>query len=206
MMLESRKKKIEYFWMYYKIPFLIVVGVCVVVFYFGYAKLTEKEIAFQAILFDIHTDTSDTVLEEEFARKAGIDLKKEDVLISTTLLLTDATSNYAMTSQAKFYSLIGTEDLDVAMMPEENFVNYSKADAFLDLREVFTEEELAAFPALYTDESGKVIGVYGNDLPKIRELSGYEENTAVIGIVYNSRHVDTAREFFYYLLNEEDSQ
>lgn len=201
-MRESRKKKIEYFWMYYKIPFLIITGICAVVFYFGYAKLTEKEVGFQAILFDIHTDVTDAALEKEFAEYAGIDPKKEDVLISTSLLLSDAASDYAMTSQAKFYSLIGIKELDVGMMYEENFRNYAKADAFLDLREVFTEEELEAFPDLYLDESGKAIGIYGNGLPKIRELSGYEENTAVIGIIYNSQHVETARDFLYYLSNE----
>ena len=102
------KKKLEYFWMYYKIPFFVVLAVSVVFVYFLYAKLTEKEYGFNAILFDIHTDTAQQVIEKEYASYAGINVDKYEVLISTSLLLADGTSNYAMTSRSKFYSLIGT--------------------------------------------------------------------------------------------------
>ena len=101
------RKKLEYFWMYYKIPFLAVLGVCVVIVYFGYAKITEKEYAFNAILLDIHTNAQEEMLEEEFADYAGIDTKKYDVLISTSLLFSDSSSgNYAMTSLARLYTQI----------------------------------------------------------------------------------------------------
>ena len=110
------RKKLEYFWMYYKIPFLAVLGVCVVIVYFGYAKITEKEYAFNAILLDIHTNAQEEMLEEEFADYAGIDTKKYDVLISTSLLFSDSSSgNYAMTSLARLYTQIGTEELDVTV-------------------------------------------------------------------------------------------
>lgn len=199
------KKKLEYFWMYYKVHFLIGLGIFVFVTYFGYAKLTEKEIAFQALLFDIHTNVSEEYLEREFAFYTNTDLKNQDILIATSLLLADGTSNYAITSQSKFYALIGTQDLDAAMLLEENFINYSKANAFLDLRTIFSEEELQEFPELYTDSSGKVIGIYGNALPKIREIDGYSDSEAraVIGVIYNTRHLDMSRKFLEYLLMKE---
>lgn len=195
------KKKLEYFWMYYKIPFFVVLAVSVVFVYFLYAKLTEKEYGFNAILFDIHTDTAQQVIEKEYASYAGINVDKYEVLISTSLLLADGTSNYAMTSRSKFYSLIGTEDLDVAMMLEENFVSFSRADAFYDLREIFTEAELSAFPKLYTDHQGRVIGIYGGGFLKIKEIDGYSDadSECVVGIIYNTRHLEEAKKFIQYL-------
>lgn len=195
------RKKLEYFWMYYKVPFLAALGVCIVIAYFGYAKITEKEYAFNAILLDVHTDTQEEVLEEEFADYAGIDTKEYDVLISTSLLFSDASSgNYAMTSLARLYTQIGTEELDVCMMLEDDFTEYAGADAFMDLRDVFTEEELARFPKLYVDEKGRVLGVYNEGLEKLQEIEGYSDEVSAAGILYNSNHVDTAKLFFEYLL------
>ena len=175
------RKKLEYFWMYYKIPFLAVLGVCVVIVYFGYAKITEKEYAFNAILLDIHTNAQEEMLEEEFADYAGIDTEEYDVLISTSLLFSDSSSgNYAMTSLARLYTQIGTEELDVCMMLENDFTEYAGADAFMDLREV--------------------LGVYNEGLDKIQEIGGYSDETSVAGILYNTKHVDTAKQFLEYLL------
>lgn len=197
------RKRLEYFWMYYKLPFLVAVGVIVAVSYFAYAKATEKDYALNAMLVDIHTDVQEGMLEREFAEYAGIDTDKYEVEISTSLLFSDASSgNYAMTSLAKMYTQIGTEDLDVCMLLEQDFEEYAQADSFLDLREVFTEEELERFPELYEDSDGRVLGVYGDELAKIREIDGYSDDTqrCAAGIVYNTRHKETAAEFLRYLL------
>ncbi len=198
------KKKLEYFWMYYKIPLFAALFVLAAAGYFLYTKATEKEYALNAMLLDVHTDVAEGILEEEFAAYAGIDTKKYDVLIATSLLLADGTSNYAMACQSRFYGLVGAGELDVGMMLEENFASFAGADAFLDLREVFTEEELAAFPELYRDSGGRVLGVYGDELAKIREIDGYADpdTRSVAGIIYNSRHMETAKQFLLYLSEE----
>lgn len=196
------KKTLEYFWMYYKIPFLAILAGVIVLTYFIHAKVTEKEHAFQAMLLDIHTDVREEMLEEEFAEYAEIDTKKYEVLISTSLLFSDAASgNYAMSSLARFYSLIGTEELDVCMMLEEDFIKYAGADSFQDLRELFTEEELETFPERYMDEEGRVLGIYGDTLPKIEEIEGYSDpdTRCLAGVIYNTRHADHAKEFLQYL-------
>ena len=50
------KKRLEYFWMYDKVPFLAVLTGAVIVLCFVYAKVTEKEYAFNAMLLDAHTN------------------------------------------------------------------------------------------------------------------------------------------------------
>lgn len=196
------KKRLEYFWMYYKIPFLAVLAGAAILFCFVYAKVTEKEYALNTMLLDVHSSVREETLAEEFAGYAEIDTKKYEVLISTSLLFSDASSgNYAMSSLARFYSLIGTEELDACMMLEEDFMKYAKADSFLDLRELFTEKELEAFPELYTDGTGRVLGIYGDTLSKIKEIEGYSDpdTRSLAGVIYNTRHPDNAKKFLEYL-------
>lgn len=200
------RERLEYFWMYYKIPFIAAVLIVAVIIYFGYAKISEKENAFSAILLDVHTDVPEETLEEEFAGYSGIDTSEYDVTISTSLLFSDSSSgSYAMASLARLYTQIGTEELDVCMMTEEDFEQYAQAGSFLDLRDIFSEEELEQFPKLYTDGEGKVLGVYGDDLPGIRRIDGYSDNEteSVGGILYNTRHSETAKQFLEYLLEGE---
>ena len=195
------KNNAQYFWMYFKLPFCAALILIVVFTCFLVARATGKDRVFQALLFDVHTQTSERELERGFADYAGIDLKQNRIDISTSLLLADATSNYAMTSLSRFYTLVGTEELDFAMMYEEDFSKFSNADAFLDLRELLTGTELSRFPKLYTASDGAVLGVYGNELPMIRAMDGYSTGVeSVAGIPYNTQHPETARQFLLYLL------
>lgn len=193
------KKRLEYVWMYYKIPICTVIGLVLVFSYFGYAKISEKECAFSAILFDVHTDSSEEKLAGEFAAWNGIDTSEYDVRISTSLILEDPLSNYAMTSRSRLYALIGTQDLDAVIMREDDFHTYENAEAFCDLRSLFTDEELASFPSLYKNPEGKVLGVYANSLPMIRKIGGYSDSMGIAGIIYNTRHPETAKAYLQYL-------
>lgn len=195
------RERLEYFWMYYKIPFLATVFICAAILYFVHAKITEKDYAFNAILLDVHSDVNEEVLEEEFADYAGIDSSEKEVEISMSLLFSDAASgNYTMASLARLYTQIGTDDLDVCMMQKDDFEKYVESDIFVDLRDVFTEEELDKFPELYTDEQGRVLGVCGEGMKKIEDINGYSDQQSVAGILYNTKHEDTAKLFFEYLL------
>lgn len=200
----SRREKLEYFWMYYKVPFLVCVAIMVIAVSFGHAALTEKESGFQAILFDIHTDVEGTDLAEEFADYAGIDTREYDVLIHTSLLLDDTSStNYKISSISKLYSLVGTEDLDVCMMTEADFEKYEEEGMFLDLSTCMSLEELEEFPEVY-EKNGKILGIYGSDLLKIKTISGYSDGEkSVAGIIYNSKHRNQAVSFLHYLNQNE---
>lgn len=170
----SWKKKLEYFWMYYKIPFIVTVAAVIVIIYFIYAKLSDRPDAIQVLMYDVHTDVSEEQIAVDFAEYAGIDTREYDVFVSTSLLLSDAASeNYALTSLSRFLTLIGTEELDACMMLESDFQRY-ETSAFMDLRELFTEDELADFYKLYFNAQGQVLGVYGEGLGQIEVIGGYE--------------------------------
>ncbi len=196
----SWKEKLEYFWMYKKVQALVVLAACIIAGHLLYVKLTEKPWALQVMLLDVHTDVPEGRLAEEFSAYAGIDRKKYGVFVSTSLLLSDTSSeNYAMASLSKFQAMVGTQDLDICMMKEEDFVRYAGADAFLDLREAFSAEELEGFSECFSDSEGRVLGVYGACLGKIEEIGGYEGQKSVAGILYNSRRKETAAQFLRYL-------
>lgn len=198
------KDRLGYFWMYYSVPTILVVIALAAVISFVHANLTTPPAALNVMLLDVGTSADDDALAQAFADAAGIDTDTHGVTIVTSLMLDHTNSNYQMSSIAKLYSEIGTGDVDVVAMSESDYANYSKADMFLDLRDVFTEEELAAFPECYANTSGQIIGIYCEEMPGIRAIDGYSDGErAVIGIVYNTEHVDAARMYLEYLNSTE---
>lgn len=200
------KDRLEYFWMYYKIPVILIAIGAVMAISFIHASFTQKPEALNVLLLDAHMSVSDDAAEDNFIDYEGIDTKENSVTINATQMLSDSTSaSYQMGSLAKLYSEIGTEKLDVCSMLESDFSKYTGAGTFLDLRDLFTEEELNAFPSLYRDEEGRVLGIYCDDMPKMEEFAGYSSENAegVIGIIYNTEHLDMAKTFLQYLNGQE---
>lgn len=194
------KKKMEYFWTYYKYPFLIILAAAAAAVYFIFAAVTEKESAFTAYLFDAHAGVEQKAAEAEFAEFAGIDTKKNAVTIDASFLLADSSAgNYTMTSLAKFYTEIGTEELDVCMMTEENFMTYAESGAFLDLRSCLNEAQMEKYGELLVYENGIPAGIRGNDFEWVTMTGSYEDGPCVFGILYNSGHVENAVKFLEFL-------
>lgn len=196
----SRKKKLEHFWTYYKSPFLIILAAAVVLVYFTIAAMTEKEPVFTAYLFDAHAGTEQETAVAEFAEFAEIDTKKNAVTIDASFLLADSSAgNYTMTSLAKFYTEIGTAELDVCMMTEGSFKTYAKSAAFLDLRSCLDGEQMEKYGESLVYADGIPVGIRGNDFDWVRKTGGYEDGPCVFGILYNSGHVENSVKFLEFL-------
>lgn len=194
------KDSLSYFWMYYRIPVILAVIFAVIAVSFVRTALTQKPAALQVMLLDSHISEGGSQIADGFASDAGIDQKKYDVTVVTDRILDGSGSGYQMGSLADLYTEIGNSNLDVCAMTEDDFAKYSDADAFLDLRDIFTEEELKQFSGVYTDGSGRVTGVRCDDAPKIQKSGGYEGTVAYAGILYNSEHRDEAVRFMRWLL------
>lgn len=203
----NMKKKIEYFWMYYKFPALAAAAVAVILIYFVYAAATQKEPAFTAYLFDAHTDVGQDRIAEEFAEYADIDTKEYAVTVDTSFLLADSSvGNYTMTSLARFYTEIGTENLDACIMLEDNFMSYAQSDAFLDLRSCLSEELLTHYRESLVYVEDVPVGIRGDEMALVKETKSYEDETCVFGILYNSGHVENAVKFLNYCLDSGDKE
>lgn len=200
---KSIKNNLEYFWMYYKLPFLAGVVVVVLVVYFLVASLTAKDTVLSVMLIDCHTEMSGEELAEEYAKAADIDQKKYQIQIQNNLMFQGTDSgNYSMTSLSKFMADIGSELLDVCGMLKDDFIKYDGSDTWMDLRECLTDEQSKVLEDyfLMTDD-GRAIGIMADELPILKADNCYTstDTEAAVGIIYNTPHKEEAVKYLLYL-------
>ena len=200
---KSIKNNLEYFWMYYKLPFIAGMIVVILAMYFLIITLTAKETALSVMLIDCHTEMSSEEMAEEYMEAADIDQKKYQVQIQNNLMFQGTDSgSYSMTSLSKFMADIGSELLDVCGMLKDDFIKYDGSETWTDLRKCLTDEQLEELKdRLLTADDGRVIGILADNLPVIQSDGCYtnEETDAAIGIIYNAPHKDEAVKYLLYL-------
>lgn len=193
------KDRLGYFWMYYKIPVFLIAVAAIVIASFVHTNLTQKTSCLDAVLFDVHSSAEENALEKDFEQYAGVNTKKYAATISTSLMLSDSSSSsYSMGSLAKLYTQVGTGKLDVCAMREKDFKKYEKTGIFLDLSKVLSKEELGKY-SVCRDQSGAVTGLYLKDSPLVNKIGGYPKEDGVIGILKQSDHMETAKQFLKWL-------
>ena len=207
-MVEKKKKKsiknnLEYFWMYYKLPFIAGMIVVILALYFLITTLSAKETALSVMLIDCHTEMSGEEMAEKYMDSAGMDKKKYQVQIQNNLMFQGTDSgSYSMTSLSKFMADIGSELLDVCGMLKEDFIKYDGSQTWMDLRECLTDKQMGELKnrLLITDD-GSVIGILADDLPVLLAEECYKnkETEAAIGVIYNAPHKDEAVKYLLYL-------
>lgn len=200
---KSIKNSLEYFWMYYKLPFAAVMVVVLLVLYFLFTSLTEKDTALSVMLIDAHTDVSAEKMSEEYMEASGLDPKKYQVQIQNNLMFQGTDSgSYTMSSLSKFMADIGSELLDVCGMTKDDFVKYDGSQTWMDLRECLTDEQMAEFEDKFlTTDDGRVIGILADDLPVMQADGCYTsaDIEAAVGIIYNTQHKEEAVKYLLYL-------
>ena len=200
---QSIKNNLEYFWMYYKLPFLAGVVVVVLAVYFLVASLTAKDTVLSVMLIDCHTEMSGEKIAEEYMEATGLNQKKYQVQVQNNLMFQGTDSgNYSMTSLSKFMADIGSELLDVCGMLKDDFIKYDGSDTWMDLRECLTDEQSKVLEDyfLMTDD-GRAIGIMADELPILKADNCYTstDTEAAVGIIYNTPHKEEAVKYLLYL-------
>lgn len=154
----SSKEKLAYFWDYYKIHTIAVIGGIILVVSFVHQIVTNKPHAFYAMLLNASTgeENADTsaIWESEFLEFAGIDAEAYRVCIDTTLSISSSgNSQYEAANRQKIVAMMYSGDIHAIVADTETFESYARADTFYNLSDIFTEEELAPYTDLlyYTD-------------------------------------------------------
>lgn len=200
---KSMKNNLEYFWMYYKLPFLAGMIVVVLVLYFLITSLTAKDMVLSVMLIDAHTDVSSEKMAEEYMEASGLDTKKYQVQIQNNLMFQGTDSgSYSMTSLSKFMADIGSELLDVCGMTKDDFVKYDGSQTWMDLRDCLTDEQVTVLEdKLLTTDDGRAIGIMADDLPVLKADNCYTstDTEAAVGIIYNTPHKEEAVKYLLYL-------
>lgn len=200
---KSFRQKAGYFFTYYKIPFIIIAAVIVIIISICYSRAQYKGYAFQALFFNVAvTESADEELSGEFSDLIEFDESKYKVMVDSTMVIS-GTSQGSVSSTEKFSAEISEGVVDVCIMPEELFRSYANEGAFGDLRDFLTEEQLSEYEDLLVYDGSIPIGIYAASFTKVTENNLYvESDRPIFGIVYNTQHMDECSEFLDYLTGE----
>jgi len=139
------KEKLEYFWEYYKIHTLIVIGVLTILISIIHAVATSKDYGLGIVLMnivspDFETDYSDW--QNDLYDILDLNTKKYDVFIDDSISIGGANNsgNQEYSSQQKLAALMSSKCIDILVSNTSEFEHYAQLEYFFDLREILPEE------------------------------------------------------------------
>lgn len=203
------KKRLEYFWDYYK--WYVIGGILAVVLLcnFIHSIVSKKDYALFGIVVDGSVIGDEEALLEDFYEYAKIDTDKYEVLMNSDLSTSQSNNQGLETSQFILTHLTG-RDLDFALMESESYQQYSGQGLFLDLRLVLDEELFAALEAegriFYADGNPIPVGIYVRGIKRLEDVYYFASGNACIGIISNSKKSETAAEFIEFLLTDAERE
>ncbi|MCM1046252.1 MAG: hypothetical protein NC417_12155 [Candidatus Gastranaerophilales bacterium] len=142
----SLKQKLSYFWDYYKWHTIGVIAVICFVGSLVYDIATHKDDAFYAAVLNSAGYADNDSFSSEFMEYAGIDPHTKKVTFDTSLQISFTTiDDYTMGSIEKLSAYLAAAQLDVIIAGDEIFAHYANEETFLDLRNILTPEQIAAY-------------------------------------------------------------
>lgn len=201
------REKLAYFKEYYLKTTIIAVVAIILVGSMIYSMLTSpSDTAFAAYFYNNTGDMSDSGLIDGFVTYAGIDTKKSNAYIDTTMHYSPDGQNldaYAMLE--KSMAIITTGELDVVVGDTDTIDYFANSECLHDITTILPEDLLEIFQdKLYYAKLGESdeltpVGIYVTDAPKLNEYHYYTDMEPVFGFVANSNSLDNAVAFLRYL-------
>ncbi len=163
----SLKEKWEYFWEYYKINVIVIVLVGTFVISMIHNFVTAKDYCFNGMMLNAAMMDQEKI-SEAFAEYAELDTEKYECYIDASSTLSyQHPSEYELATSQRIVALIQSKELDGLVFDAEAFYNYAFNQVFMDLREIYTAEELSAM-------EGRI---YYIDMAEIRRAEEAEQDT-----------------------------
>lgn len=150
------KKKISYFFYYYKWHVIAVIAVIFFMISLGYQMLTRKDTAFYAALVNAIELTSAEEYIGNFGEYAGIDLEKFDIVLDATMRINlEGIDPVTLSSSQKLMANIAAKNVDVMIADAAVMENHANNDTFLDLRDFLSEEQFSRYQSrlYYIDQA-----------------------------------------------------
>lgn len=206
------KDKLEYFKEYYLKSAIIVIIACIFAGNIIYSIVTAPDdTGFAAYFFNDTGDSSSTAMLDEFTAYAGIDTKKHEAYIDSTMTYDSKNADmYAYVGMQKVMANISIQELDIIVGDKETFDYFAESECFDDITAFLPDDLNEQFKDrlyYYTDkETGETYpaGVYVTDSPKINEYSYYVNKEPILGFVANSNSLENAVTFLRYLYTEKE--
>lgn len=147
------KKRLSYFWDYYKWHTLFTITVIAIICGYIYHVATAKESILNGVMLNSFAEGDTTVsVAEDFAEKKGIDISEYDIVLNTTFSYGDSftyvESRQAITAQ----SSAGL--IDFFAGDTESMQDIAYSFMLMDLRDILTEEQVALYEPyfIYIDQ------------------------------------------------------
>jgi len=213
-------EKVKYFVYYYKVHFLVTVGVIALLSYIIFWYATMKDCVFRTIVvngqfaevFDYQS------IMDDFSSRVEYDPKEEELAIEGNYQLDiEAQDQMTRTTIQKVFLYVTSQDLDVIIC-DESFMKLTRAqDCAADLSKVLPSDMLDKYAdnLLWYDFPIEEVGedYYEEDyagrneacsmeiteFAKIKNSNMFEGKKVYAIIIANSLHKDTAIDFLKYL-------
>ncbi|MCI5920306.1 MAG: transporter [Roseburia sp.] len=205
----SGKAKAQYIFDYYKWPILIGIVVLIILIKVIIHFVTYKEPVLNVTMVNCYqtAENTDTSSFDDFFEKEGFDAAKECIGFTNSLTWNPKSNDSMSVSSYESIALhITAGDEDVFFAPPDVFEALAPDGCMLDLRTLFSDEELDSYSdfLVYTTDSETQetypCGFALKNNPWITEHEYYDD-TCYLGILYTSKHKDTALDFVDYIIN-----
>ena len=206
------REKIDHVWSYYKVTILLTALLLIVVIGVGTTVLKpEKEQLMGGVCVNTYLsqEGESYVVGGYFDRLQG-DPKKQETQLYFRSFGDFSVSVQDYDAFQGIIAMMSGEKVDYLLMNESSLMPFIGYESLMDLREIFTAEELEQFGtkiryAQNTDNDGNPTGemypvaVEITDIPFIQDCQTYNQKT-FLGFSVNSPNKQNLRDFWQYLL------
>ncbi|WP_026491325.1 hypothetical protein [Butyrivibrio sp. XPD2002] len=190
----------DYFWDYYKIHVIVAVIVVIVTISIVKDIVMQKPYALSCTFINTASMMEPDSIRDGFADYEKIDTSKFTIAIdSSSTIDLKSPDQYSIANSERIYAMIAARDLDVIMADETIFKNYVGNEIFQDLRNYYTEEELAALgdkvyyatPEDFVKETDPETGITPTEPAEDSMAKMSETEPVPVGIILeNNPHLD----------------
>ena len=203
------KVKLEYFKDYYlKATLIGIVALILVISLIVSIVNQPDDTVFSSYFINNQIALAETPLAEDFAASMGIDIKKHNVYIDTSMTYSeDGDDYYDTVTIQKLVAVMAAGELDSMVGDEAVIDHYASGDCFLDITTVLPEDLMAQFQDdLYyaKNEEGDMVpvGIYLKNAPQLEQYGYYTAFTPIMSLIANSNNTENAIAFIRFLYNE----
>lgn len=203
------KEKCKYFKDYYLLPTVIGIAVFMCLFFLIRDIVTNKDIAFEAAFINSFSVPD----SEKFSERININQEKEEAFFDGSFYMDFQATNISQTNYdnaQKLMAIVASAQLDVIVCDRSFLENYLNSEFYGDIRNFYTEEELAELGDLvirmtpYDEEEEKYLDEFPcaidvTNAPQIVNNFCFPEKEAFLIFLANTKRVEFAKEFYRFL-------
>lgn len=143
----SFKKKLEYFWEYYRFPTIAVIGIAILIISMAHSMIANsKETVLYAALVNGSAAPDYEAMQHDYADSIGVDLNDVFVTIDTSFnLSSDLTNTSDLAAVQKLMALSAANQIDIMTADEQVGLYLAGNGYFADLRTVLPSDALAKY-------------------------------------------------------------